>query len=891
MDTVSQLGVALSGRYAVERQVGAGGMAIVYLARDIRHERRVALKVLKPELGAVLGVERFLSEIRVTANLQHPNLLPLFDSGEAEGLLFYVMPYVDGESLRQRLEREKQLPIEEAVQIAVAVAYALEYAHQHGVIHRDLKPENILLQAGQPVISDFGIALAVSNAGGARITQTGLSLGTPQYMSPEQATGDRMVDARSDIYSLGAMMYEMLTGEPPHTGTTAQAVIARVLTETARSVRSSRPNVPEHIAVAVERALEKLPADRWASAREFADALQGKAVTAWYPLDTPVRQVKRRWQSELRSPLALGLGVIALTAAGFAVREWRVADRSMRKSAVRFSIAPTPQVNVATNTGQSLAITPDGETIVFIGSTAGDLINRLFVRSLADIDVREVPGTRGGGGAGPFVSPAGDWLGFLATAKLFKVSLTAGEVVPIADLGGVPTGMAWMTKDLIVVAKANDLYTVPASGGALTRLPRADGTMAETARQWPTSLGDGDHMVYASWTTGGLDHVRLAVTSLSSGRSQLLPLKAVCPLGVLDDALLYVTAGQMLMAVPFDSHALRVTGTPVPLVSDVRLGGRGACKAALATNGTLVFERGSSKAQMILRDAHGAEKPILSELRQYGYPRFSPNGKRIAVSIVSGARSDVWIYDVTATTLTRLTSDSGLINERPEWSPDSKRVLFRSDRGRRNGIWWQPADRSGPAEALTVMDSVDIYEAVLSPDGRTIVYQVDNVGEDVFYRRLSGDSIPRPVANTPAQEAYARVSPDGHWVAYVTDGSGVDRQVVVQPFPGPGAQVQVSVTGGVEPVWSPVGHRLFYRGDGGKFVVASWEATPTFHVVSRESLFDDVYLNATSPHANYDVSPDGTQLLLLRTAESPQVTVVYSLREELRARMSARPHD
>src|SRR5207244_1826897 len=212
-----------SDRYAIDREIGAGGMATVYLARDVRHDRPVALKVLNPELGAVLGVERFLAEIRVTANLQHPNLLPLFDSGEADGLLFYVMPFIDGESLRAKLAREKQLPIDDAVRIAVAVASALDYAHRHGVIHRDLKPENILLHEGQPLIADFGIALAVSNAGGARITQTGLSLGTPQYMSPEQATGDRIIDGRTDIYSLGAMLYEMLTREPPHAGTTARS--------------------------------------------------------------------------------------------------------------------------------------------------------------------------------------------------------------------------------------------------------------------------------------------------------------------------------------------------------------------------------------------------------------------------------------------------------------------------------------------------------------------------------------------------------------------------------------------------------------------------------------------------------------------------------------------
>ncbi|MBL8998834.1 MAG: serine/threonine protein kinase, partial [Gemmatimonadetes bacterium] len=276
MNPAAELSAALAGRYTLEREVGAGGMATVYLARDLKHDRRVAIKVLKPELGAVLGVERFLSEIKVTANLQHPNLLPLFESGQAEGLLYYVMPYVEGETLRARLEREKQLPVEEAIRLSVAIAQGLDYAHRRGVIHRDLKPENILLADGQPLVADFGIALAVSNAGGQRVTQTGLSLGTPHYMSPEQATGDRAVDARTDIYSLGAMTYEMLTGEAPHSGGTAQAIIAKLMTEEVRPLQVLRRSVPPHVDATVRHALEKLAADRFATAGEFALALQGK---------------------------------------------------------------------------------------------------------------------------------------------------------------------------------------------------------------------------------------------------------------------------------------------------------------------------------------------------------------------------------------------------------------------------------------------------------------------------------------------------------------------------------------------------------------------------------------------------------------------------------------
>src|SRR5687768_16738738 len=319
MPTTDRLNSALSGRYALERLIGEGGMATVYLARDVRHNRKVALKVLKPDLGAIVGVDQFLAEIQVTANLQHPNLLPLFDSGAADNLLFYVMPFIEGESLRARIDREKQLPVDDSLKIATSVASALDYAHRHGVIHRDLKPENVLLHDGNALVADFGIALAVSNAGGNRITQTGLSLGTPQYMSPEQATGDRVMDGRTDVYSLGAVTYEMLTGEPPHTGTTSQAVIARVLTERPRPIRSSRPSVPEHVEAAVERALEKLPADRWSTPKEFAEALTGARVTlsGANRRSTGIASSPRSARSDKRALIPWGLAAAGLGAAAF----------------------------------------------------------------------------------------------------------------------------------------------------------------------------------------------------------------------------------------------------------------------------------------------------------------------------------------------------------------------------------------------------------------------------------------------------------------------------------------------------------------------------------------------------------------------------------------------
>jgi len=270
---IDRLNTALAGRYHIERELGEGGMATVYLCDDVKHDRKVALKLLKPELAAVLGAERFVQEIKTTAALQHPHILPLFDSGAADGFLFYVMPFIKGETLRDKLNRETQLGVEEAVRIAREVADALDYAHRNGVIHRDIKPENILMNDGRPMVADFGIALAVSAAAGGRMTETGLSLGTPHYMSPEQATAEKEITARSDVYSVGSVLYEMLTGHPPFTGAVAQQIIMKIITVPAELVTVHRKSVPLHVADALAKSLEKLPADRFESAKAFADAL------------------------------------------------------------------------------------------------------------------------------------------------------------------------------------------------------------------------------------------------------------------------------------------------------------------------------------------------------------------------------------------------------------------------------------------------------------------------------------------------------------------------------------------------------------------------------------------------------------------------------------------
>src|SRR5690348_9760261 len=278
-DLRAQLQAGLSGSYTLERELGRGGMATVFLAQDLKHDRPVALKVLHPELAASLGPDRFLREIKLAARLQHPHILTVHDSGDIEGRLWFTMPYVEGESLRDRLRRERQLPVEDALRITREAASALDYAHRHGVIHRDIKPENILLTVeGDTLVADFGIARALG--GDEHLTQTGMSVGTPAYMSPEQASGEKAIDARTDIYSLGAVLYELLAGEPPYTGPTAQAIILKRFTEPVPSARKARPSVPEAVDQAIQRALGPVPADRYATAAQFAQALQPSATGA-----------------------------------------------------------------------------------------------------------------------------------------------------------------------------------------------------------------------------------------------------------------------------------------------------------------------------------------------------------------------------------------------------------------------------------------------------------------------------------------------------------------------------------------------------------------------------------------------------------------------------------
>jgi eukaryotic-like serine/threonine-protein kinase len=360
-DLLNQLSTALADRYRLERELGRGGMATVYLAQDLRHRRRVALKVLYPELAYALGADRFLREIEVAASLTHPHILPLHDSGEAAGLLYYVMPYVEGESLRDRLKRETQLPVDDALLIAREVADALAYAHRQGIIHRDIKPENILLSGGHALVADFGIARALGQAGAERLTETGIAVGTAAYMSPEQATGERQLDGRSDVYSLGCVLYEMLAGEPPYTGPTAHAIMARRLSDPVPQVRRLRPTVPQQVQGSLIKALAPVPADRFATAEQFAQAFGGQVMTqtatsALVDLPAATDGRKRMRLSRTAAPIFL-LGLLVVAAFAL-LRRQQGPDFAEHGAAAQGRVAALQQDSVAAKSGKSIGVLP-----------------------------------------------------------------------------------------------------------------------------------------------------------------------------------------------------------------------------------------------------------------------------------------------------------------------------------------------------------------------------------------------------------------------------------------------------------------------------------------------------------------------------------------------------
>ncbi|MBE0594887.1 MAG: PD40 domain-containing protein, partial [Gemmatimonadales bacterium] len=810
---------------------------------------------------------------------------------------FYVMPYVEGESLRDRLQRERQLPVADAVRVATEVASALDYAHRHGVIHRDIKPENILLHDGRALVADFGIALAMSRSeGGTRLTETGMSLGTPHYMSPEQAMGEREITARSDVYALGCVLYEMLTGEPPFVGPTAQAIVARVLTEEPRSLTLQRRTIPPHVEAAVQTALTKLPADRFGSAAEFSAALAdpgyAAAGTAPRAAVTGARTVP---PSSRRTVAAVGAFAILATA----LAAWGWLGRPARPPApvTREHVQIAGLGTVPFQLSTSAAISPDGSALVY-WDTVG-LVPQLWVKERDQRDPAVLPGTAGATGGVTF-SPDGEWIAFMAGPQLKKIPRRGGAAITLSDSAGGGWMPAWLDGGTIVFPGPGPavLYRVSIEGGTTERLL----DLSQTG-------GDGFARVAA--LPGGRGVLLSGVqANFAVGNVWVLDLRTLEPQLLVPGAswaeysstghLIYVLRDGSLLAAPFDldDHTL---GQAVPLEDGIRTTA-GVAEAALGMDGTLLYARATGTSTPVTPswvDRAGTVGPVDPDFTLAGVPlnggmRLSPDGTRLAFTAIGetgNVAQDIYVKRLPDGPAARITFE-GTSNRRPTWSPDGTRLLFISNRGGKgDAVWAQRADGVGAATLLVEGDRA-IFEAEWTPDGQWIVYRTDDdagAGRgDILAIRPGTDTVPVTLVATPAEETGPAVSHDGHWLAYAADETG-RKEIYVRPFPNTDdGKWLVSTNGGTEPAWAHSGRELFYRDGSGNMVAVSFTASgTTFEVRERRVMFPAQTYWANDDHRWYDVAPDDRRFILIDpgfSVASANLVRVGNLHSALRVR-------
>ena len=907
----SQLQAALSDRYTIERELGVGGMATVYLAEDIKHKRRVALKVLKPELAAVLGADRFVQEITTTAALQHPHILPLFDSGTADGFLYYVMPFIDGETLRGKLDRETQLGIDEAVRITTDVASALHYAHTHGVIHRDIKPENILLHDGRPMVADFGIALALSAAAGGRMTETGMSLGTPHYMSPEQATAEKEITARSDVYSLGSVLYEMLTGNPPHTGASAQQIIMKIVTQEAEPVTRLRKSVPGNVAAAVEKSLEKLPADRFESAKAFGDALSNPVFTVSNAHATSgTRGALRRGGTASNGRITAALASVAIVAT--AVAAWALLRPTAPGPVGRYAVVLDSTVQLAYNGAEPgrLALTPDGLTLVYVGNSGGGYAsdNQLFVRPLRSLDVRLLVGTLGA--HRPAVSWDGSQVAFnrgVSSMSLAVIPLAGGPTLTLAD-SGVASGPAWGPKGFVYfLNRSGMIRRVSGSGGPIEDVVQVTAAPGGGAYHWLTILPDGRSALVRAQDAArsGDANYSLHTVDLATGQVGATWPGVAARYVAEARALVYVLPDGSLMAVRFNLSTREPEGRPLSLGSVIST--RSGEADLDVAGGMLVYAlQGTAGKEYIgwVSRTGGAPQAVDSAWGDTEFESFalSPDGNRLAITVAGGGnksadqeredpREDIWIKQLDRGPISRLTF-GGEANSDPSWTADGQYVSFSSLRSGKRKLWRRRADGVGEEELVADVGR-EVLEARWSRDAAWLLVSVAGPpSTDILAMHLGVDSAPKPLLAEPHNELKPALSVDGKWLAYVSTESGV-AQVFVRPFPDvQTGKWQISLDGGTDPLWSADGRELFFRTlDGDELLVADMAKGPALadrRMLTRAPSTSGFELNRED--RMFEVARDGRRFLVSVDGSedmSGDLVVVQNFIVELRAALAA----
>jgi eukaryotic-like serine/threonine-protein kinase len=875
------------GPYEIVGAIGAGGMGEVYRARDAKLGRDVALKVL-PEAFArdAERMARFQREAKVLASLNHPNIATIHgleDSGATHAL---VMELVEGPTLADRI-KQSPIPIDETLRIAKQICEALEYAHERGIVHRDLKPANVKVTNDDAVkVLDFGLAKALeADASSIDIstsptisrmaTQAGVLLGTAAYMSPEQAKG-KPVDRRADIWAFGCVLYEMLTGKMAFRGESVTDTLAAVIKEEPDWSRLP-VGTPIRVRVLLQRCLQKDPKQRL---RDIGDArISLDEVLSGAPESSSVGAATVSapfW----RRAIIVSFGTLLFGAAVASLVTWSLKPSPSPPPVSRYVITlPQGQQLAGLDNGPSVALPPDGADLVYVATQGGT--QQIYLRAMDSLETKPIAGTEGA--IGPFFSPDGQWLGFFADGKLKKIPVSGGAAQILADVQ-VPYGASWGNRGMIVFTPTQGgLQQLSEAGGVgqpLTHLVNG-----EDGHLWPELLPGSKAVLFVLAPQGAIG---VDVIGTGERRNLIQGQAGTMPRYALSGHLVYGQAGN-LMAVPFDVQHLKVTGTAVPVVENVLQSTLGPAQYSVSATGSLVYLPGGaqvSQSKLVWVSRNGAEQPLAAPARDYDQPRLSPDGHRVAVDLRENGATQVGLYDLARDTLARLTFE-GNVNQYPVWTPDGRRIVFQSNRGGPSDLFWQMADGSGGLEPLMNNEN-GVVPMSWSSDGQAlaVVELLPDSRFQLSVLRMS-DRKTQPFLQ-PGYEDAPQFSPDGRWLAYVSNESG-RKEIYVQPYPGPGGKWQISTEGGSEPMWNPKGKELFYRsGDNGdKMMAVDISTQPGFVAGKPRQLFEGKYLPDPYARANYDVSPDGQRFLMLKPSEQlgaapTQINVVLNWFEELK---------
>ena len=876
------------GPYEILAPVGAGGMGEVYRARDTRLERTVAVKVLPERLASSgEGRQRFEREAKTISQLTHPHICALYDVGREGETEYLVMEYLEGETLAERLARAP-LPLEQTLRFGMEITDALDKAHRQGIVHRDLKPGNVMLTKSGAKLLDFGLAKAIAPSemspltslptAASPVTRAGEVLGTFQYMAPEQLEG-KEADARSDIFALGAVLYEMATGKKAFMGATQASLIGAILHTEPPPISTVQPMSPPALDRVVKTCLAKDPEDRWQSAADINRELRWVAEGSQTGIPGP--RVLRRTN---RERLSWGLTAVAVLAAVAAIMRYEH-PTAASTGAMRFSIVLREMSAL-----RAVALSPDGGRLVFVGRDSSGK-NLLWIRALDSLAVQPLPGTENP--SFPFWSPDSRFIGFFADGKLKKIAVSGGPPQTLCD-APLNRGGSWSREGVILFAPVvnGPLYRVSASGGVATPATKLDPVRGEDGHRWPFFLPDGRHYLYmvaAFSSAAQMERIGIYAGALDSKEEKLL-VHANSNVAYAPPGYLLFSRERNLLAQPFDAKGIRITGDPVPVAEEVQYFPQhyGAL-FSVSENGLLLYQSRSVSgvSRLVWFDRSGKTMESLGAPADQSNPRISPDGKRVAVNIIDPqtGNMDVWIHESSGGIATRFTSDPAF-DALPVWSPDGRQIAFNSIR--RGRVFYRKSSSGGGREEEIFHSEKVIYPTDWSPDGRFILYQaVDpTTNLELWVLPVGGDRKPVPFIKTTFGVSQGQFSPDGRWVAYSSNESG-NWEVYVAPFPGPGDNWKVSSAGGFEPRWRQDGKELFYIAPDGKLMAVAMRGQSTFDAGPPMPLFQTHRREhiSTVDLFSYDVSSDGQRFLVntdVGEGDSPPLTVVLNWMADLK---------